>query len=173
MRTAVFGMDIICERVDSLVIAGIVLKCYLSEGIALSAGNVDNIAAQWCQISCGVYMLHELSDTALIVESFALYLVLVTLIREDYLYASVKESLFTQSSEEYIIVVNSILEDLAVSLESNACTCLGGIADDLEFLVVFTSLEALEVDMLAVLYGKLQPFRQRIYNGSANAVETA
>ena len=34
-------------------------------------------------------------------------------------------------------------------------------------------VEALEMDMLSVLYSKLQPFGQSIYNRRTNAVETA
>ncbi len=34
-------------------------------------------------------------------------------------------------------------------------------------------VEALKMDMLSVLYSKLQPFGQSIYNRRTNAVETA
>ena len=91
-------------------------------------------------------MLYELTDTALIVESFALNILRVTLIGEDYPDACIEESLFTESSQESIVVIYGMLEYLAVGLEHNACTCLICLADYFERFVIMSTLETLEMD---------------------------
>ena len=118
-------------------------------------------------------MLYELADTALIVESFRLDILAVALIREDYLYACVEESLLAETLQKHLIIVDCALEYLAVSLEHYGGTCFLGITDYFQLLVVMTALELLEVNVLAVLYSELQSFRKSVNNGSTNAVETA
>ena len=102
-------------------------------------------------------VLYELTDTALIVKGLADDIVAVALIREDYLYACVEESLLTETLQKHLVIVDSALEYLIVSLEHYAGTCLLGIADYLQLLVVVTALKALEVNVLAVLDCELQP----------------
>ena len=113
-------------------------------------------------------MLDELTDTALIVESFALYIFAVALVRENYPDTGIEESLFTESSQESIVVIYGMLEYLAVGLEHNACTCLICLADYFERFVIMATLETLEMDIFTVLDSKLKPFGKGIYNGSAD-----
>ena len=90
-------MDIVCKGQYYGIIAVVVLESYLSKGISLSTRNINYLAAESFKTSCSVDMLYELTDTALIVESFRLDIVLVALIRKYYLYACVKESLLAET----------------------------------------------------------------------------
>ena len=65
------------------------------------------------------------------------------------------------------------MENLAVGLECNRCTGVVSGSDDFYRLAVFTALKPLKMDILAVVYLDLEPLGKRIYNGSANAVQTA
>ena len=56
----------------------------------MSSRNIDNIAAEGFESSCGVDMLYELTDTALIVEGLAEDIGAVALVREYYLYACIE-----------------------------------------------------------------------------------
>ena len=66
-----------------------------------------------------------------------------------------------------------MLEYLAVSLEHNACAGLGRVADYLELLVIVSAVEFLEVNVLAVLYGKLKPLGKSVDYRSADAVQSS
>ena len=119
-------------------------------------------------------IINELSDTALIVQGLADDISLIAAVGENYLQTRVKKSLLAESAEKSIVIINGSLgKDLGVCLEYYLSTRLIGIADDLHLFGILTAFKALEVDMLAVVNGKLEVFRECVNNRRANAVQTA
>ena len=130
MSTAVRSMDIISKRKYKVIISIVILQSYLGKSIALHAVDIDNFLRKRSNTSCFVDMLHKLSYTALIMESFAHRLGFISLISEYYLYTGIKECLFSKSFKQCFIVKHCcFLKDLRVRLEKNGSTCFISIAD--------------------------------------------
>ena len=175
MSAAVYGVNIIGERTDILIIGIIPLKRYLSGGSILCSSDIYYLFGDRRKPLYRVDMLDKLSDTALIVKFFGFNIVFITQIGKSYSYARIEERLFTQTLEKYLIIINgSLCEDSAVRFESDGSSRFGSIADDLELFIILSAvMETLEVDMLAVLYGKLEPFGKSVHDRRAHAVQTA
>ena len=119
-------------------------------------------------------MLHKLSYTALVVQSFTFYIFRISFVGKYDLYAAVKESLLTKSFFQHLIIVDgSFLEYFRVSFKGDGGTCFIRLSDYLQRLAVMASVKVLEVDILSVVNGKIQIFRQGVYHRCTNAVESA
>ena len=172
--TAVCGMDIIGKRQDQIVIAVVVLQSDFGERIAVHAGNIDHILGQCLQPTLVLQILHELADTALIVENLSAWLGLAALVGKDNADAGIQKRLFPEPfQQDFIVIFRGLLEDQRICLELNGRTGLSGVADDADGFAVVAPVEFLEVDVAAVLDGEFQPFRQGVYNGCTYAVQTA
>ena len=174
MGTAVRRVDVVGEGEDEVVIAVVVLQGNFGEGIAVHAGHIDDILRQGFQPTLFLEILHELADTALVVQDLGVRLCLVSLVGKDDADAGIQERLLPQTLEEYLeVVFCSLGEDLRICLEFHGSTGFGRVADDRNGLVVIATVELLKIHVGAVLHGELQPLREGVDHRCAHAVQTA
>ena len=115
---------------------------------------------------------HELADAALVAEDVLLLFALALVFDGDR-QAAVEESLLAHARVQDLIVVDRVVEDLAVGFEGDVGAVILRRADDLHLLGDRAAGELHLVDLPVAVHLHLQPFAQRVDDRGADAVQAA
>ena len=138
--------------------------------IALRAGEVDHVLVQRRLVL--VEEAHELADAALVAEDVLLLFALALVFDGDR-QAAVEESLLAHARVQDLVVVDRVVEDLAVGLEGDVGAVILRRADDLHLLGDRAAGELHLVDPAVAVHLHLQPLAQRVDDRGADAVQAA
>ena len=161
MRAALGGVDIVCERQHQLAVAVGVLHGNLGHRGIAAALHVDHILVQ--RRLRAVEVLHELTDTALVVHDLLDRLIIALVAQRD-LESGVQERLLAQTLFEYIVFVDRSLEDLRVRMETNSRAGFALARRIAHLDGRYTALKAHVVLGMSVADLGLQPVGQRVYD---------
>ena len=170
MRAALGGVDVVGERQHQLAVTVRVLHRDLGHRGAARTLHVDDLVVQ--RRFGAVEVLHELADTALVVHDLLDGLVIALVAQRD-LEARVEECLLTQPLFEHIVFVDRGFEDLRVGMEADGRAGFALARRIAHFDGRNAALKAHIVLGMAVAHLGFQPVGQRVYNGRADAVQTA
>ena len=161
MRTALGGVDIVCEGQHQLAVAVGILHGNLGHRGIAAALHVDHILVQ--RRLRAVEVLDKLADTALIVHDL-LDRLIVTLIAQRDFQTCVEERLLAQTLFEHIVFVDRGFEDLRVGMETNGRAGFALARRIAHLDGRYTALKAHVVLGMAVADLGLQPVGQRVYD---------
>ena len=176
MRTAVGGMNVIGKGEEIFVVALIILHGdFHGDGIVLILGReIDHVGMNHLERALLMNELYEAADTALVAEIILDNVVAVALVAQLNMYAGIEKRLFSQAALKHLVFVNGgFLENFGVSLEAHLGALDVGLADFLQLVDNLAAFIALKINILAVADLDLQPFGERVDDGSADAVQTA
>ena len=161
MRAALGGVDIVCEGQHQLAVAVGILHGNLGHRGIAAALHVDHLIVQ--RRLRAVEVLHELTDTALVVHDL-LDRLIVALVAQRDLESSVQERLLAQTLFEHIVLVDGRLKDLRVRMETNGRAGFALARRIAHLDGRYTALKAHVVLGMAIAYLGLQPVGQRVYD---------
>ena len=176
MHAALGRVDVVGERQDIFLIAVVILERQFCERIALHAAHVDDVIVQ--RLFLLVEPRDEFADTALVAHRVAalalgLFLALKALILDGDAKARVQKCLLAHAGVQRFVGVFELFEHLGVGLERNGRARAVGRADDRHLLRDLAAGEFHLVDVAVFVHLHRQPFRQRVDNARADAVQTA
>ena len=170
MSTAVRGIDIIYESKDAFCKAVIVLESNFHQNAVLFAGSIKNIFIQGC--SGVIQVRNEFLDTAFVVEGMVLFHAFTQVEQID-LQTFCQERSFAETLFQNVIFENCFFENLIIGQEMHESTSNVCFAHNSQRSNYVTSGIFLFMDLTIAVNLYHQPFRQSIYNGRTNAVQTA
>ena len=170
VHAALRGVNVVGEGYQRLVIAVVILHGDLGGGVALRAGDVDDLLVQRRFVAVDIG--DEFPDAALVPHGFRL-LFAGAGIGDGDAQARVQEGLLPHTGVQRLVVVLQRVEHLAVGLECDGGAGVVGVADHLHLGgdVAAGELHLVDVAVLVNLY--LQPFGKGVDHGRADAVQAA
>ena len=161
VRTALGGVDVVCKGQHQLAVAVGILHGNLGHRGIAAALHVDHLIVQ--RRLRAVEVLHELTDTALVVHDL-LDRLIVALVAQRDLESGVQERLLAQTLFEYIVFVDRGFEDLRVRVEADGRAGFALTRRIAHLDGRYTALKAHVVLGMAIAYLGLQPVGQRVYD---------
>ena len=174
---AAFGrVDVVSERQDIFLIAVVILERQFRERIALHAAHIDDVIVQ--RLFLLVEPRDEFADTALVAHrvtalALGLFFTLKALILDRDAKARVQKCLLAHAGVQRFVGVFELFKHLGVGLERDGRARVVGRADDGHLLRDLAAGEFHLVDVAVFVHLHRQPFRQRVDNARADAVQTA
>ena len=168
MRAAFFGVDVVDEGVDVLLIAVIVLHGDLDNRIILDAVEVDGFRIEFLFLA--VEMLNEGADAAFEVERLGLDRVDAVVCECDR-DAVIQESEFTQAMAQRLVTVRRDREDFRIRYEMDARPGFFRRADHCQRFDGNAALKSNLVDLAVALDLDFHARRESVDDGNANAVQ--
>ena len=129
MGAAVDGVDVICKRLDDLIVAGVILQRHLCGSPVFLFRKIDGLRMD--RIFVQVQKLHEGTDAAFVVENFRLLVFRIPMVGEDDLDAGVQKRLLPEAGQKGVVNEVDVLKDLIIGTESDGGAGPVRIADDL------------------------------------------
>ena len=168
MRPAFDRVDVVREGVDGLVVARVPLHRDLDLDAVARALDEDHVLVD--RRLGAVQVLDEALDAALVEE---LVRFLVALVEDADVHAAVQERQLAQPLRQDVEAVFGGLEDQVVGLERDAGAALVGHADFADRRLRVAAMVALRIDLSAALDLHLEPFREGVHHGHADAMQAA
>ncbi len=170
VHAALGRVYVVCKRHESFTVAVVILQRDLGDGVALHAGEIYDVLMD------GVFVVieirHKFAYAALVAQLLPLLLPLALVAQGDS-QPSVQKRLLAHAGMKYFIVIHRIVEHLRVGLEADGRAALFRRAELFYMLGYIAAGELHAVALSVLAYLDLQPFRQRVHNGRAHAVQTA
>ena len=163
-------MDVVGKGDQILAETVVVLHRDLGDGIALAAGEVDDII-----VDRGLVLVEpadEFTDTALIAHAFPLFLPLAQILQGN-LQSAVEEGLLAHAGVQNLIVVYRVVEHLRIRLEANRRSGMVCFANHMDFFDDISPGKTHLVDFSVLMDLNHQPLGKRIDHRSTDTVKTA
>ncbi len=167
MRATLPCIDVVRERENVFGISVVVLKRHFQDHVRLLYLDEDRLVQRGFGL---VQVLHERDNPALITKDFLLF---APLVGERDGEAFIEKCQLPQPLGQHIEAEIERLKDLPVRLEGDLRAALLGLPRDLQGSKRFAPLVPLLEDLAFLPDFQLQPFRERINDRDAYAVQSA